>query len=451
VSLHEFMSLLGRLLAVGTLVFLNGFFVAAEFALVKLRHTQIDPLIKKGHRRAILARRMMTNLDATIGATQLGITLVSLGLGVLVEPVFQALLAPLFSFFDVHSESVRHGVAIGFGFFVNTFLLVVVGELGPKALAIRKTLPTALWTAQPLAWFYWLMFPFIWLLNHAAQWLLNRFGIEAGREGDLAHSDDEMRLLFASAQKRNGSGAMGRDLVLNAFDLSHRIAREVMRPRQQIIGLTAEAPIQQCLELAEQTRFSRFPILEHGNLDRALGVVHVKDLFSTRNKAQSARDLLPLAKRIIYVPETSRLERLLQIFLERKVHLAFVVDEYGGTVGLVTLENILEELVGQIQDEFDQEKPLLVRKDENTWFIDGALPLHDLADVVGEPMAEEGITTVSGWFTHRLGGFPKAGDVVRVGRHELRVEEMDGPRVAGLVLKRMTREAGFVDGGTTTI
>jgi CBS domain containing-hemolysin-like protein len=149
-----------------------------------------------------------------------------------------------------------------------------------------------------------------------------------------------------------------------------------------------------------------------------------------------------MARKIIYVPETSRLERLLQIFLERKVHLAFVVDEYGGTVGLLTLENILEELVGQIQDEFDQETPLLVKKDENTWSVDGALPLHDLADVIGERIAEEGVTTASGWITHRLGGFPKTGDVLRVGAHELRVEQMEGPRVARLSLHRVDEPVG---------
>ena len=438
-NMDELMRLFWRLLSVIVLVLLNGFFVAAEFALVKLRHTQIDPLIRKGHRRAVIAGKMMKHLDATIGATQFGITLVSLGLGVLVEPVFQTLLTPVFSFAKIDSPGLRHGIAIGFGFFINTFLLVVVGELGPKALAIRKTLPTALWTAEPLAWFYRVAFPFIWILNRAAQALLKQIGIEPAREGEL-HSEDELRLLFATAQRRDVAGAPGRDLVLNAFDLSRRIAREVMRPRQQIVGLNTEASIQQCLEIAEHTRFSRFPLLENGNLDRALGFVHVKDLFASRKKAQFARELLPAAKKLVYIPETARLERLLQIFLDRKVHMAFVVDEYGGTVGVVTLENVLEELVGQIQDEFDQETPLLVKKDESTWSVDGTLPLHDLVDVIGEPLAEEGITTVSGWVTHRLGGFPKIGDIVRVGAHELRVESMDGARVGRLLLRKARNE-----------
>jgi CBS domain containing-hemolysin-like protein len=425
-----------KVLAVVGLVLLNGFFVAAEFALVKVRNTQLDPLIAAGHRRAALARRLISHLDATIGATQLGITLVSLGLGVLVEPVFQSLLGPVFQWTGVESERVRHSIAIGFGFFTNTFLLVVVGELGPKALAIRKTLPTALWTAAPLAWFYRLSYPFIVVLNWSAQWLLRQMGIQPASEGDLAHSEEELRLLFTASQKRSGGTALGRDIVLNAFDLRQRVAREVMRPRQEIVALGTGASMTECLDVAEKTRFSRFPLCEGGDLDRTLGVVHFKDLYAMRLKARCGADLLPAARKIVYVPETARLEKLLQVFQDRRLHLAIVVDEYGGTVGLVTLENILEELVGQIQDEFDQEKPMAVRIGEHSWDIAGALPVHDLEQLIGVSLTEEEATTASGWVTRRSGGFPKAGDVLAVGDYEMRVEEMDDTRVARLRLSR---------------
>ena len=425
-----------KLLGVAALVLLNGFFVAAEFALVKIRDTQLDTLVVKGHRRAKMARRLINNLDTTISATQLGITLASLGLGVLVEPVFAALLSPAFYWLNVESESVKHTVAIIIGFFTNTFLLIVVGELGPKALAIRKTLPVALWTAQPLAWFGWLAYPFIWLLNHSAQWLLNRFGIESASEADRAHSEEELRLLLTGSHKRAGGSALGREIVLNALDLRRRIAREVMRPRHEIVGLDTNASITDCLDVAEKTRYSRFPLCDGGDLDKTLGVIHFKDLFAMRLKARQGAELISVARKLIYVPETARLEKLLQLFLERKLHFAIVVDEYGGTVGMVTLENILEELVGQIQDEFDQEKPLLVKTDEQTWELDGALPLHELGELVGESLREEGITTTSGWVTHRLGGFPKVGDVLSLGAHELRVEALEGMRVARLKLTR---------------
>jgi CBS domain containing-hemolysin-like protein len=231
---------------------------------------------------------------------------------------------------------------------------------------------------------------------------------------------------------------LGRDIVLNAMDLRRRIAREVMRPRQEIVALDTEASIAQCLEVAEKTRYSRFPLCEGGDLDKTRGVIHIKDLYAMRLKVRSGAELLPVARKLIYVPETARLERLLQLFLERKLHFAIVVDEFGGTTGMVTLENILEELVGQIQDEFDQEKPLLTRTGENTWEAAGSLPLHELEELIGEPLREEGITTGSGWVTHRLGGFPKVGDLLTVGEYELRVEEMAGMRVARF---RLTKRA----------
>jgi CBS domain containing-hemolysin-like protein len=430
-----------RLLGVFGLVLVNGFFVAAELALVKIRETQVETLAAKGHRRARIARGLIQNMDATISAIQFGITLASMGLGVLVEPVFAALLLPLFQSLQVESPAVRHTVAIALGFLINAFLLIVVGELGPKSVAIRKTLSVALWTAQPLAWFARVTFPVVWLLNRSAQALLKQFGVQSPSEAERAHSEEELRLLFTVSQRHSGATRLGRDIVLNALDLRHRVAREVMRPRQEIVGLNTEASITECLDVAEKTRYSRFPLCEGGNLDRTAGVVHFKDLFGMRIKARSGAELKPVARKIIYVPESARLEKLLQQFLERKLHFAIVVDEYGGTVGMVTLENILEELVGQIQDEFDQEKPLLTSLGAREWELAGALPVHELSELVQEPLQEEGITTVSGWVTSRLGGFPKVGDVLPLGAFELRVEATEGMRVARLKLRQLPKDA----------
>ncbi len=431
-----------RVLGVIALVLVNGFFVAAELALVRIRETQLETPSLREHRRAKIVRRLIKNLDTTIGAIQFGITLASLGLGVLVEPVFQALLAPFFGWFHVESPAIQHTVAILTGFFVNSFLLIVIGELTPKAIAIRKTMSVALWTAWPLSWFAWLAHPFVWLLNHAAQWLLAQFGIQPAGESERGHSEEELRLLLRGSQKLSGATRFGRDIVLNALDLRRRIVREVMRPRQEITGLDTEAGIAECLDVAEKSRYSRFPLCEAGNLDKTLGVVHFKDLFAMRLKARSGADLASVARKLIYVPETARLEKLLQLFLERQLHFAIVVDEYGGTTGMVTLENILEELVGQIQDEFDQEKPLLIRTGVHVWEMAGALPLHELAHLVQEPLQEDGITTVSGWVTHQRGGFPKAGDVLSLGEFELRVEEIDGMRVSKLKLTRLPTNPG---------
>ncbi len=266
-------------------------------------------------------------------------------------------------------------------------------------------------------------------------------GIQPASNTATAHSEEELRLLFTSTRRRVGGTSLGHDIVLNALDLRTLRVRDVMRPRHEIISLSLDASLTECLDVAEKTRFSRFPLCEDGNLDRMLGVIHLKDLFAMRFKSTRAADLVPLARKLIYVPETARLETLLQLFLERKLHFAIVVDEYGGTVGMVTLENVLEELVGQIQDEFDQEKPLVIQTDGSTWEVLGALPVRDLADLVKEPLEEEGITTTSGWVTHRLGGFPKVGDTLALGSFELKVEEMEGPRVARLRLSRVGEKA----------
>jgi CBS domain containing-hemolysin-like protein len=423
-----------KIFAVLALVLLNAFFVAAELALVRIRDTQLEPLVAKGNRRARRARHVIQHLDVYIGATQFGITLASLALGIAVEPVFHDLLGPLFDLLKISDVRLQQNIAIGVGFFVNCYLLIVAGELAPKAIAIRRTLDTALWTATPLHWFYRVSYPFIWLLNHSSQWVLRQLGI-SGSELHGAHSEEELRLLVKSAPGEAGA-SFRRVILLNALDLRHRVAREVMRPRSEISALDTEAAIAECLELAEKTRYSRFPLCEGGDLDRTRGAVHIKDLFAARHTAKSGADLLPVTRKLIYVPETARLERVLQLLLDRKLHMAVVVDEYGGTTGLLTLENILEELVGQIQDEFDTEKPLLTKTGDGIWEIDGALPLHDLAELVGESLAAEGVTTVSGWVTHRLGGFPKTGDALTVGRCELRVEETDGMRVSRLKLTR---------------
>ncbi len=429
-----------KLLAVMLLVFLNGFFVATEFALVKVRATQLEPFATRGHKRAKMALHLARNLDAYLSACQLGITLASLGLGWIGEPVFADLLAPLFQVFGLESAKMQHTISIVVGFSVITFLHIVVGEMAPKSVAIRMAMPTTLWIAYPMRWFYLAMYPFIWALNQSALWLLRAAGLEPAHEGDAIHSEDELRLVLASSQKQLGASRFSRDIVQNALDLRQRVARDVMRPRQELTVLDMQMPIADCLEVAEKSRYSRFPLCEDGDLDRTRGVIHIKDLFALRNTARTGADLLPVTRKIIYVPETARLEKLLRLFLDRKLHLAVVVDEYGGTVGLVTLENIVEELVGQIQDEFDQEKPLLTRASDTTWEVAGALPLHELEELVGVALPAEGVTTASGWVTHELGGFPKVGDMVALGSCDLRVEEMDGTRVARM---RVTRRAGL--------
>ncbi len=420
-NLESFISVTLKVLAILLLVLLNGFFVAAE-------------LEARGNRRAKTARHIVANIDKYIGATQFGITLASLGLGVAVEPVFNVLLHPVFDMLGEVSENTRHNIALGVGFFVNCYLLIVAGELVPKAVVIRRTLPAVLLTAGPLVLFYRIAFPFIWVLHRSSQFILKQLGIGVN-EVYGGQSEEELRVVLASAQGSNDR----RNLILNALDLRQRTAREVMRPRNEISLLSSDATLAECMEIAEATRYSRFPICDDGDPDKARGVVHIKDIYAQRDKARTAADLLPLARKLICVPETAPLEKLLKRLMERKSHFAMVVDEFGGTLGIVTLENIIETLVGQIQDEFDLEATQFIRKSEDIWEISGALPLHELEKIIGHVEHDESVATASGWVTEKLGGFPKTGDIFALGSFEFRVEEMDGPRVAKLKITRRDR------------
>ncbi|MGH7942358.1 MAG: hemolysin family protein [Limisphaerales bacterium] len=427
-----------KILAVVALVLLNGFFVAAEFALVRVRETQLDSLPAKNQFNARTARRIVRDLNAYLSATQLGITMASLGLGWLGQSVFAKLFSAPLKMCGVHSPALLDSLSFFIGFILLTFFHITAGELAPKWFTIQKPLPVALWAAVPLRCFYLTLYPFNRLLNLTARFLLRELGVEPDLMPDRVQSEEELRLMLATAR---GGAARGRTIALNALDLRNRAVREIMRPRQEIAALDTNASLGDCMALIERTRYSRFPICDNGDLDKMRGVVHVKDVVAQRDKAKTGLDLVPWARRPIYVPETARLERLLQLFLERKFHFAVVVDEYGGAVGIVTLENLLETLVGQIQDEFDQEKAELSRVGDNAWEATGSLPLPELEKITGAVEHGEGVATASGWVTERLGGFPKAGDAVTVGNFELQVEEMDGARVGRLKITKRPEPA----------
>ncbi len=425
----------GKLSLALALVAFNGFFVAAEFALVKIRDTQLEGLVQRRHRRAGMTRHILAHLDGYLSACQLGITLASLALGWVAEPVFATLLEPVFGWCRIESEQMRHLLSASVGIMVVTFFHVVVGEQAPKFIAIKRPLPSSLWVAYPLHWFYLLTYPLIWVLNWTSLWVLRQLGIEASGHGEV-HSEEELRLMLGSTLAAGDSSVLAREIVHNSLDLGRRRVREVMRPRREIVALDLRRPIWECLRLADDSRYSRFPLSDGGDLDRLVGVVHVKDIYLRRDSTGAAADLRPAAKPVIYVPETARLDRLLQLFLDRRLHLAIVVDEYGGTTGMVTLENVLEELVGQIQDEFDQEKPRIERMGDGQWRLDGALPLFELAELVRQPVEASGAHTVGGWMTGCLGGFAKVGDSVPLGDHLLTVCEMDGLRVSRVMMVR---------------
>ncbi|MAT10432.1 MAG: hypothetical protein CMM02_05415 [Rhodopirellula sp.] len=430
-----------KIIAVIFLVGLNGFFVAAEFALVKVRNTQLQPLLIKGHRRAKVTKYVVNNLDAFLSACQLGITLASLALGWIGEPIFETLLEPLYHWLEIKSEALRTSISFAVGFSVITTLHIVIGEMAPKTLAIQKPLPTSLWVAYPMVWFYRITYPIVQILNWSSLLILRMLGVEAASESHDNHSEEEIRLLVETNQKKIDRSKLGREIVMNALELDHRVAREVMQPRTKIVGIDIESKLSECIQIVEKTNYSRFPLCEDDDLDHTLGIIHIKDIYRLRNKIKKTSDLIPVAREIIYVPETCRLERLLELFLERKLHFSIVVDEYGGTLGMITLEDILEELVGEIQDEFDREIPQIKQIDDFHWEALGMLPTHELEELVGESALEEGISSISGLMTQRLGSFPKEGDEIILGKFKMKVVETDGPRVEKVLLTKKTNKS----------
>ncbi len=415
-------------LALGMLlVALNGFFVAAEFALVKVRPTQLETLASRGSRRAKLGRHMLKHLDAYISATQLGITMTSLGLGWVGEPAFAWILEPLIGHLPGVTPELLHSISLAFAFAAITILHIVLGELAPKALAIRMPDSTTLWTALPLHFFYKLTFPLIWLLNGTANGILKLVGIQPMSESEHAHSEEELRQLLAGAASANLSLSK-RQLLGNVFELHSRIARQVMVPRGDVVYLTTERSLEDNLRLARQAGHTRFPLCQ-GDLDHVIGMIHIKDLF---RREAPITDLESLARKIPLVPETITLDRLLRRMRTEKMHLAAVLDEYGGVSGIVTLENVIEEIVGQIQDEFDTERPEIVQKGENVYLVSGQMLVADLEAELDLELSDRDEDTLGGIVLSELGRRPNEGDRGEVGPVAFEVVEVEGNRVKTL-------------------
>src|SRR5437016_9997699 len=371
--------LVAKLAVVMALVLVNGFFVVAEFALVKIRDSQLNTLAAEGIKRAALVKQIKNNLNAYLSACQVGITAASLGLGWLGEPFLARMLQPFFVFAGIESTAVIRSISFALAFSAITFLHIVLGEQAPKILAIRKAMAAALFVSTPLRWFYAVFKPAISFLNAASNWVLRRvIRVEPIAAGELAHSEEELRLIVRESEKSEEVTALGRELVFNVLDLRDRVVRDIMTPRGEIVYLNAEDDFETNVKKAIESRHTRFPLCRE-NLDNTIGLIHIKDLVPMMRDPDP--DLLKIKRDPIPVPEMMPLEKLLKLFLNKHAHLALVVDEFGGTVGIVTLENVLEELVGDIQDEFDFEKEEFRKISANEFTVDGAVGLYELNDV----------------------------------------------------------------------
>ncbi len=420
----------GKLAVIAALVALNGFFVAAEYSIIKVRSSQLVSLVDEGDARAVFVQHVRGHLDSYLSATQLGVTLASLGLGWVGEDFLATMFQPLFALVNIHSITVVTTVSIVFAFIGITFLHIVFGELAPKYLAITSPVPVSLRLVRPLSIFHTIFLPFIWLLNHASNFFLQKLlRLKPVSGAELAHSEEELRLILDQSEKSDEVSSIGRDILVNALDMRRRVVRDIMTPRGDVVYLDLEETFDDNVEKALASRHTRFPLCR-GHLDNALGQIHIKELVPLMRDPHP--DLMTIKRELIPVPEMMPLEKLLNLFLVRHAHLAIVVDEYGGTVGMVTMENILEELVGDIQDEFDAEHAEFRKINDHEFTVDGTLGLYELRDLAGLELENSDVSTIGGYVTHLLGHLPKEGEQVKIEEYKITVTQTDGRRVGQL-------------------
>lgn len=428
-----------KLLGVLFIVAVNGFFVVAEFSIVKIRSSQLDALIEKGDRRAVIARHVTEHLDSYLSATQLGVTMASLALGWVGEPYVAQLIEPFFALVHVNSPTVVNTIAVMLGFAAITFLHITLGELGPKYLAINDPVGVSLRVVRPLRLFYAIFRPIIWALNRSSNYILrDLFRMKPVGGVDLAHSEEELRHILTESQEAEEVTPMGREILMNALDLRRRVVRDIMTPRGQVIFLNTEDTFEENLKTAQVSRHTRFPLCE-GHLDHTIGLVHIKDLLSMTREPHPT--LLAIKRDLLPVPEMMALEKLLDFFLKKHAHLALVVDEYGGTVGIVSLDNVLAELVGDIQDEFDVDDQEYKKISDEEFIVEGALGLYEVNDLIGLELESADVSTIGGYVTHLLGHLPRPGEQVRIDGYLVVVTKADGRRVDQLHFKKLPAES----------
>ena len=446
----DYTSAILNLLLVAFLVALNGFFVAAEFAIVKVRSSRIDTLVHDGNTRAKYAKNLVEHLDAYLSVTQLGITLASLGLGWIGEPAVARLIDPITNSLGLSPE-LSHTVSFAVAFSFITALHIVLGELAPKSLAIQKAEGVVLWVAIPMIMFYKLMYPAVWFLNHVANWILRLVGIQVSNEGEAAHTEEEIRILMEESHKQGYIDQTELTFVDNIFDFAERNVREVMIPRTDMICMYAEDPFEENMKIALEEHLTRYPVCDPDK-DNIIGFLHIKDLLRALSTGEKDMDIRSLTRKVTAVPESMPLSNLLKLLQKHRAQIAIVVDEYGGTAGRETGEEILEEIVGEIQDEFDEERPFIEQRDDNPHSVDARLLLEEINDELEINLDSESFDTIGGWLYSRIEMPPVIDDKIIYEGDEFIVEEVDNVRITRILIKvnhpltkNFEEEADFAD------
>ncbi|MBY0123749.1 hemolysin family protein [Bacillus sp. S/N-304-OC-R1] len=416
-----------NLLLIALLIAITAFFVATEFAIVKIRVSRIDQLIAEGRKGAAAAKKVVSHLDEYLSACQLGITVTALGLGWLGEPTIERLLHPIFAYFQLNG-SLSHILSFGFAFTLVTFLHVVIGELAPKTVAIQKAEAITLATAVPIIWFYKVMYPFIWFLNGSSRFLAGLFGLKPASEHEMAHSEEELRILLSESYKSGEINKNELKYMNNIFEFDERIAKEIMVPRTEIVTISINDSFKEIMHIIQTENYTRYPVID-GDKDTIRGFMNVKEFLTASLQGKISYEELKLEEFInpvIHVIETIPVHDLLVKMQQKRTHIAILMDEYGGTSGLVTVEDIIEEIVGEIRDEFDEDEVPEIRKlNEGHYILDSKLLVEDVNQLLGTDLSHEDVDTIGGWFlTQNMD--PEVGTEIEAEGYTFRVIETDG-------------------------
>ncbi|TKH32598.1 hemolysin family protein [Bacillus cereus] len=429
-----------NLVMVAILIAFTGFFVAAEFAIVKVRSSRIDQLVAEGKRGALAAKKVTTNLDEYLSACQLGITVTAMGLGWLGEPTIEKLLHPLFEKWNLN-PSISSVLTFGLAFMLMTYLHVVVGELAPKTMAIQKAEKVTLLFAAPLMMFYKVMYPFIWVLNGSARVITGLFGLKPASEHEVAHTEEELRLILSDSYESGEINQAEYKYVNNIFEFDNRIAKEIMVPRTEIVGFYLEDSVEEHMKVIQNERYTRYPIFGEDK-DDIIGMVNVKDFF-IRYMTEDQKDLSSIRsymRPIIEVMETTPIHDLLLQMQKKRIPMAVLYDEYGGTAGIVTLEDILEEIVGEIRDEYDEdEAPPIQHVNEQHIIVDGKVLISEVKDLFGLHIEEDDVDTIGGWImmqNHEI----EEGQHVEAEGYEFKVLEKDAYQIKRVEIRKVEQE-----------
>jgi CBS domain containing-hemolysin-like protein len=420
------------------LVALNGLFVAAEFGLVKIRSTQVDGLVREGRRSAGLLKKATVKLDAYLSVCQLGITISSLGLGALGEPAIASLLEPVLAAAGF-SEALIHAIAFAVGFGIITFLHVVFGELAAKSVAIAKPEGTSLFVAPFMRFFYFLFYPGVVVFNGVANAVVRLFGVPPASETQEEHSEEELRLIIGRSTDQGVLNTGEQHMLEGVFELEDTPAREVMVPRPDVVSLPAGMPLRELFSVIASGEHTRYPVHEEGSPDRIVGVVHAKDVMRAVEDGGGlgaqvrAEDVM---REVLTLPENRRVDDVLQDLKGHRLHMAIVIDEWGSFEGIITVEDIVEEIVGEIRDEFDEEDPSVRENQDGSYSMGGGTPIEEANKALNSSFDSGDFSSVGGLVFGRLGRAPKTGDEVSIDSYLLRVEEVDGSRVTRVVARR---------------